>query len=140
VVSSDAANFRYPAVVLAALTVAALLLLNALQFSFHARRHLWSAEDVHAWFPDVGAHAQWEDHQRQKQADGYDIWKRWASCAAGFYNGGIVALLVGLAFALPPISGEGAAQLTRWISFWIALVAALVETGWTLISYRRDRR
>ncbi len=131
VVADDAANFRWPGWALLALTTAAVLLLNAVQCGFHARRHLWSADDVHSWMPDLKDHPDWEEQLQQRQHQDYRTWRRWVGWTVRLYNAGIVALLAGLALALPPPHGDGLQQTLRWVAFAIAVAVVLVEVTWT---------
>ncbi|MGY1608371.1 MULTISPECIES: hypothetical protein [unclassified Geodermatophilus] len=132
VVADDAANFRWPGWALLALTTAAVLLLNAVQCGFHARRYLWSADDANNWMPDLKDHAGWEEHLQQQQHEDYDSWRQWVKWTIRLYNAGIVALLAGLALALPPPHGDGLQQTLRWVAFAIAVTVALVEFAWTV--------
>ena len=102
IVRDDAANFRWPGAVTLALAVAAVLLVGAVQCAYNARQYLWSSADVADWWPDMQEGSDREQLLRDQQAEAFHRWEAWTKWTRITYDLGILALLAGLALALPP--------------------------------------
>jgi hypothetical protein len=53
VVGADSAKFRWPGATILGLTLAAIMLIGAVQCAFNGRAYLWSESNVREWWPDV---------------------------------------------------------------------------------------
>lgn len=135
VIASDPSHFRWPGAAMLALTIAAVLLVNALQCSFHARRDLWSADDVRAWWPELDEHPEWEERLRHEQDAAFRRWQQWSGWTTRLYNAGILALLIGLVCVLPPVEG-GSNQVYRWLATAFAGAATVGELIWIVTTKR----
>lgn len=139
VVSDDAANFRWPGAVMLALATAAVLLVAAVQCGYSARQYLWSPAEVSAWWPDLEGGSQREALLRDEQAEAFGRWVAWTRWTRVVYDTGILALLAGLALALPPPHGTGTQESLRWVASAVAFVACAGEGTWiVMVSWRRS--
>lgn len=136
-VSDDSANFRWPGTVVFALAAAAVLLIAAVQFGYNARRYFWSAANVREWWPDVAEDSDREAVLREEQAIAFDQWKTWTLWMRMTYNLGVLALLVGLALALPPRYGTDTQADWRWAAVWLVLAGCAVEASWIVVGFLR---
>lgn len=131
------ASVRWPGLSLLVLTLAASALVASLQFGFHARRHLYSAEDLHAWVQTDASTAEVTRYWQGVQERDLAYWRRWSHRARWTYNGGIVLLAAGVALALaPPNSVGGIDAVFRWSAAGIAALAAGSEGIWWWSSRR----
>lgn len=128
--SDDAANFRWPGATIAALAIAAIVLILAVQFAYHARIYLseWSdRKDKESLVPYQGnssnADAQEDDDDCKRGL----FWARWTRRA---YDTGLVALLAGLGFAVAPHHAAGKEADLRWSVTCLAFVACIYEVVW----------
>jgi hypothetical protein len=134
VVSDDAANFRWPGVTIAALAIAAIVLILAVQFAYHARIYLseWSdRKDKESLVPSQGNSSD-ADAQGITQKDDDDCerglsWARWTRRA---YDTGLVALLLGLGSAVAPHHAAGIEADLRWSVTVLAFVTCIYEVAW----------
>lgn len=136
VVSDDAANFRWPGATILALTVAAIVLIAAVQLAYHARislSELSGREGSLAPSQDIG-HSETDTQQIRQQRDGYykqGLWRtqltRWA------YNIGLLSLLVGLGLAVAPLHATGVQADLRRVASGLAFLAAVAELVWTVV-------
>ena len=136
VVSDDAANFRWPGATILVLTVAAVVLIAAVQFAYHARISLaeLSGRDGSP-APSQGiSHSETDTQQISEQQDG--CYKqgltrtkrtRWA------YDIGLFALLAGLGLAVAPLRAIGVQADLRWGAFGLAFLATVLELVWTVV-------
>ena len=136
-VSDDAGNFRWPGAVMLALTIAAATLIGTVQCAYNARQYLWSAADVTSWWPDIENGSQREELLRHEQSKAFHRWEAWARWTRTTYDCGILALLVGLALALPPQHGAGAQESLRWVASGMAFAACAGEVSWIVTEYWR---
>lgn len=98
--SDDAEKFRWPGPAVLGLTTAVVTLIAAVQCAKYAGER---GRSNAAW---------WHRYMRR------------------FYHFGIIALLLGLSFALAPPRDAGLPQAAlRWVASVLALVAAAIETG-----------
>lgn len=108
VVSDDDGSFRWPGLTILVLTVAALILLGAVQCAYHARLYL-SKDD-----PD------------------YDKASFWVSWTRALYDIGLLALLAGLGLVVAPLHDTGGEAGFRWTAACVALCACVVQFVWKL--------
>jgi hypothetical protein len=109
IVSDDAANFRWPGATVLALTVAAPVLIVAVQCAYHARVYLSQ-----------------EDPGREKGLN----WARWTR---RFYDVGIFAMLSGVALVVVPRGATDIQAGFRWAAFGLACIACLGEVIWVVL-------
>jgi hypothetical protein len=139
VVSDDSGNFRWPGAVILALAIAAAALIAAVQCAYNARQYLWSSDDVLHWWPDMKEGSDREKLLRAEQSEGLHRWEFWARWTRITYDCGILALLAGLAFALPPEHGIGTQNSLRWIASGVVFVACASEAFWIVaVAWRRS--
>ncbi len=102
-ISGDADHFRRPGLTALALTLASVLLILAVQSAKYAdpKRH-----------PAPGRHWSTE---------------RWHLVMRNSYHAGIVALLLGLAFALAPKQATAGQDALRWAASYLAFAACGAE-------------
>ena len=129
-VSDDAGNFRWPGAVVLALAIAAVALIGTVQCAYNARQYLWSADDVHSWWPDMEEGSERERLLRDEQAEAFHRWEAWARWTRVTYNCGILALLAGLALALPPQHDIGTQGSLRWAASGVTFAACAGEVYW----------
>ena len=140
VVSDDARNFRWPGAAILALAVAAVVLIGAVQCGYNARQYLWSGADVHSWWPEMQGGSELETLLAGEQADAFGRWQAWSSWTRLTYDCGILALLAGLALALPPQHEMGLQNALRWTASGVAFVACAGEAYWIIKgSWARSR-
>jgi hypothetical protein len=138
-VSDDAGNFRWPGAVVLALAIAAATLIGAVQCAYNARQYLWSADDVHNWWPDMEEGSERERLLRGEQSEAFHRWEAWARWTRITYNCGILALLAGLALALPPQHGVGMQDGLRWAASGLTFAACAGEAYWiAAVAWRRS--
>jgi hypothetical protein len=122
IVSDDAANFRWPGAAILALTIAAVVLIAAVQCAYHARIYLSDKSGRE----DAGS----QDERSQQQDGDYQLgltWTRWTQRA---YHYGIVALLAGLALAVAPHHPTGIQGTLQWFAAGVAFAACAGEASW----------
>lgn len=122
-------GLRWPGLAILALTMAAILLIGSIQFSFIARQYIWSPNDVKNWWPDMHEGTPREIRLRDEQARSLVDWMRWSSRMRISYNSGIVLLLGGLGSALAPDS-DAAQPVFRWAATGFAFGACAGESWW----------
>jgi hypothetical protein len=130
VVSDDAAMFRWPGLAILALTLAAVVLIAAVQFAQVARRCYKARADL----PTSGRRRNEQSDLVPKfTEDGYDEraealhQAQWMSkWTRRLYHWGIVALLLGLALALAPKQG-GIEGGLRWLAVATAAVVLILQ-------------
>ena len=138
VISDDADHFRWPGAAALGLTVAAVLFIGAVQCAYSARQYLWSADDASQWWPEMKKDSETEALLAGEQSESFQQWESWASWTRWTYNCGILALLIGLGFALPPQDKAGQMGL-RWAAVGVAFAACIAEVVWIILStWRRS--
>jgi hypothetical protein len=140
VVSDDSANFRWPGATEFALVAAAAMLIGAVQCGFSARQYLWSGADVRDWWPDMQEGSARETILREQQTLAFDRWKIWSMWMRITYNFGILALLAGLALALPPQHDSDVQASWRWAAVGLAFAAfaaCAAELCWIIVGFWR---
>jgi hypothetical protein len=135
-IAANTSHFRWAGAAVLTLTIATLLLVNAVQCNFHARRNLWSPDDVRNWWPELSEHADWEERLREEQAAALRRWRTWSVWTTRLYNAGICTLLIGLGCALAPAEG-GSVGACRWAAAVCAFAAAAGELAWAIATSRR---
>lgn len=137
VVADGADHFRWPGAVLLALGSAAVILIGTVQCAYNARQYLWSASDVSTWWPDMKEGSERETLLRGEQSAAFRRWQEWARWTRITYDCGILALLVGLALALPPQHGTSTQDNLRWAACGVAFAACAGEAGWIVTGHFR---
>ena len=137
VIVDDSANFRWPGVGILALSIAAISFFGALEASFNAKRYIWSPADVAEWFPEIVTQPNDEKILRAEQREAFERWVKWAGWSRRLYNGGVLALLLGLGFSISPPPGAHVEGTLRWVSASVMFTAFIVEFAWTMASIRR---
>jgi hypothetical protein len=140
VVSSAAAEFRWPGAAVLALATAAVALLGAMQFTYMTRQFLWSAADVAQWWPEADSDAELAARLREEQADSFRRWEIWARWTRAAHGTGILILLAGLALALPPPHDGTTQDALRWAAFWVAAVGCAAEAAFMAAWFGRRSR
>jgi hypothetical protein len=135
VVADDAGHFRWPGAIMLALCIAAVVLIGAVQCAYNARQYLWSASEVSNWWPDMKENWRREELLREEQDAGFHRWQVWARRTRITYDFGILALLAGLALALPPQHGTGVQNSLRWVACGVAFAACAGEAFWIAMGY-----
>jgi hypothetical protein len=137
-------QFRWPGLTLLLLVLAALALIASIQLSYHARRYLYSYQDLNDWYSQE--FVEWNDKHaveahrfRPKQQRDFDLWEKINERAVHSFNIGTVLLGMGLAAALAPPDG-GKQAVWRWIAAALVTAAALVETTWIANMYIRKKQ
>jgi hypothetical protein len=130
VVSEDAASFRWPGPVILALTVAAAVLIAAVQFAQVARREFATRSDLplsgRVYHQDTDPVPDFTPEGYEQRADALVAAERAYGSARHAYHCGVFALLIGLALALAPKPGTGLTEsVFRWFSVGLALTAFL---------------
>lgn len=139
VVSDDSGNFRWPGAGILAFSVAAILFLGALEANFNARRFIWSSADVAAWWPEIKADSTDEDKLRAEQGQAFARWRTWIRWARRMYNGGVLALLIGLSSVIPPPPGPHVEAALRWVAAGVVSAAFVTELVWMIVATRAVR-
>lgn len=137
VVSDDSANFRWPGATVFALAAAAVLLIGAVQLGYNARQYLWSAADVREWWPDMVDNSDRETILREEQALAFARWNIWTTWMRITYNVGILALLSGLALALPPRHDTDVQGSWRWAAVGLVFAGCAAEACWIFSGFWR---
>jgi drug/metabolite transporter (DMT)-like permease len=109
VVSDDPAKFLWPGATILVLAFAALALIVAVQFAYHA----------HVYLPEQGP-----DQEK-------GLW--WARRTRWFYDAGLLALLAGLALVVAPHHVAGIQDYFRLAAVVLACAALLCEVAWLLL-------
>jgi len=109
VVSEDPTNFRWPGATTLVLAFAAVVLIVAVQCSYHAHVYL-SKHDP--------------DHKKGVT---------WAKRTRGFYDAGLLALILGLALIVAPHGAIGIQGAFRWIAVALAVLAFIGEVIWLVV-------
>ena len=136
VVSDDAANFRWPGATILAFTVAAVVLIAAVQLAYHARislSELSGREGSPAPSQDI-SHSQTATQQiRQPQDSNYKQGLTRTKRTRRAYDSGLLALLVGLGLAVAPLRATGLQADFRWGASGLAFLAAVLELVWIVV-------
>ncbi|MBN0046926.1 hypothetical protein JS756_22985 [Streptomyces actuosus] len=127
-----AGDVRWPDLAALLFLLAAALLVFAVQAVFWARRHLVTAQDLMAWWPD------WEQPYRRSQLiDELKLSKvyfdAWSNRARRAYSLGLLSLLSGLTVVAVPAGPTGAAPNLRWAAVALGTAATLTEAAWVVL-------
>ena len=128
VVADDAQNFRWSGWTVLFLAIAAVVLIAAVQFAYHARIALSE------WCEQVDAKVMSTPSQdlRHQDAD-YRQGVHWAKWTRGAYDFGLLALLLGLGLAVAPYHVTGGEANTRWFAAAFAFLACVLEFIWIVM-------
>jgi hypothetical protein len=110
-ISGDAARYRWPGLTVLALTLAAILLILAVQSAKYAYPTPGPAPGAR---PPAGRGRHWPA-------------ERWRLVMRNSYHAGIVALLLGLAFALAPKQAAPGQDVLRWAASYLAFATCAAE-------------
>jgi hypothetical protein len=128
VVADDAQNFRWSGSTVLFLAVAAVVLIAAVQFSYHARIALseWceqvDGKELSAFSQDI----------RQRNED-YGRGVFWAKLTRLAYDVGLLTLLLGLGLAVAPYHVAGGEAKARWCAAALAFFACFAEFIWIVV-------
>jgi hypothetical protein len=139
VISEDAGSFRWPGAAILGFTIAAVMLIGTVQCAFNARQYIWSGADVRAWWPDMKENSEREERLRAEQDWAFGRWQTWTAWTRGTYALGILALLIALAFALPP-HNLGTQDGLRWTASGVAFAASAGEACWIVTNFWQASR
>ena len=131
VVSDDAVNFRWPGAAILAFTIAAVVLIIAVQCAYHARIYLSELTDQKD--QEVSPVSTRDVNGRQQDHDHYELGLNWTNWTQRSYHTGIVALLIGLALAVAPYHATGVGAGFQWLATGLAFAASVGEAAaWTV--------
>lgn len=133
-VISSPEHFGAENVALCFLVLAAVGLIACTECAFVARQYAVAPRQLEEWWPDPDP-LRLADEQHKAAA----AFKRWAACARGSYDIGIVALAVGMAAALVPHGGLDSAPPWRLASFALAVAGVFGEAIAILVTVSHDR-
>ena len=128
VVADDAQNFRWSGWTILPLAIAAVVLIAAVQFAYHARIALseWCERE------DGKGLSAPSQVIRQLDAD-YKRGVFWAKRTRWAYDVGLLALLLGLGLAVAPYHVTGGEANARWCAAAFAFLACVLEFLWTIV-------
>lgn len=106
---------------------------TAIEASFNARRHIWSAADVAYWWPEVTAGSRTAKNLRVEQNDAFGRRTQWVGWARRMYDPGLLALLLGLSSAIPPPPGIDTEAPLRWVASGAVCAASVAELAWMIV-------
>ena len=128
VVADDAQNFRWSGWTVLSLAVAAVVLIAAVQFAYHARIALSE------WCEREDGKGLSIPSQVIRQQDAYYkrgvFWTKWTRVT---YDVGLFALLLGLGLAVAPYHVTGGEARARWLAAAFAFLACVLEFLWTVV-------
>jgi MFS family permease len=119
-------GLRWPSATLAVLAAAAALLIATVQLGFWARQWHVTPAELESWWPDHDEQDRWEQ-LRSDQAFYAENFRLAAAWVRRTYNGGILALLIGLGLAFVP---QGHVTLSRAVGIGVFAAAGLLELVW----------
>jgi hypothetical protein len=130
VVSDDAAEFRWPGPAILALTVAAVVLIAAVQFAQVAGRSYKARADLPISGRKYNVHKdpmpEFEEEGYKERANAFAQAQRMSKWTRNLYHVGTDALLLGLALALAPKQG-GVEGVLRWCAFGVAAAVFILQ-------------
>lgn len=124
--------FLLPGPTLLMLVLSAMSLIYSIQLAYHARKFLYSQQDVLDWYGAdiINQPLLWKELRRAQSTD-FKVWERYIRGANRYFNRGTVFLAFGVAAALAP--GKGSSQPPwRWCAAGIVLLCAIGEIAWQL--------
>ncbi|MGW6731126.1 hypothetical protein [Streptomyces sp. NPDC055013] len=130
VLGADSEKFRWPALSMLMLTLAAIALAASIQLALRGRRFLYSADEVRSWAvspngPDSETDAAEAEITAAAQMADYEQWFDLSGRAALAYQTGLALLGLGLASILAPLAKATTSDaVLRWIAAG-AVVSAL---------------
>jgi hypothetical protein len=137
VVSDDAANFRWSGATILALAIAAVVLIAAVQFAYHARIALSESSDQEdgqeSPVPSQGNSHNDANTQQIQQHNDYNRGLAWIRRTRWAYDVGLLSLLAGLGLAVAPYHVDGTEAFLRWLASGLAFFACALELRWTVV-------
>ncbi|MCI3275990.1 hypothetical protein [Streptomyces cylindrosporus] len=122
--------FLLPGPTLLVLVLSAMALIYSIQLAYHARKFLYSQQDVLDWFGAeiIDNDLLWQE-LREAQSGDYKLWERYNNQANRLFNWGTVLLGFGVVAALAP--GRDSSQpYWRWSAAGIVLACTFGEIYW----------
>ncbi|QUC56238.1 hypothetical protein IOD14_05225 [Streptomyces sp. A2-16] len=114
---------------LLALVLSAMALIFSIQLAYHARKFLYSGQDVYDWHRLEDPDEQTLAELRIEQYNDFRTWTKYNNRANSLFNKGTVLLAFGVAAALAP--GPASDQRWwRWGAAFIVLLCAIGEIYW----------
>jgi hypothetical protein len=113
------------------LVLSAAALIFSIQLAYHARKFLYSRQDVLDWYgldPDVGESEELEKLSRAQSND-FKTWDKYNNLATRYFNQGTVLLGIGVAGALAP-GADSSQQKWRWAAAGFILACTFGEIYW----------
>ncbi|NVK81577.1 hypothetical protein [Streptomyces morookaense] len=142
VLGADSDKFRWPALSMLMLTLAALALATSIQVALHGRRFLYTVDEARSWgaSPDGNAPgAASAGLTVEAQAADFELWVKLSGRATWAYQIGLALLKLGLACILaPPANATPSDSVIRWIASGAVVCALCVHI--ILISKRVRER
>jgi hypothetical protein len=135
-------DLRWPDMALLLLSVAIVLLVLVVQFTFRARQYAATPSQVKEWWPDFDHNPERQQRVREELAVYLACHRWWTTRARGLYNAAIGVLLLGLAVVLvptrpiSPLRGASIAAVLAGLGVEVLLLAA----GWLLAPPRAGLR
>lgn len=132
VAADDAQNFRWSGGTVLFLAIAAVVLIAAVQFAYHARIALseWCEREDEKEREKVLSTPSQEIRQRDAE---YQRGVFWTKLTRGAYDVGLLALLLGLGLAVAPYHVTGGEANARWWAAAFAFLACLAEFFWIVV-------
>ncbi|WP_416974556.1 hypothetical protein [Streptomyces sp. 4F14] len=121
--------FLFSGPTLLILVLSAMSLIFSIQLAYHARKFLYSRQDVYDWHEYEAADERTRLALRTKQYNDYRTWFRFNNKANLGFNTGTVLLAFGVAAALAP-GGDSSQKGWRWCAAGIVLACAFGEIYW----------
>ncbi|MEU7661712.1 hypothetical protein [Streptomyces lincolnensis] len=124
--------FLLPGPTLLMLVLSAMSLIYSIQLAYHARKFLYSQQDVLDWYgADIASQPLLWKELRRAQSTDFKVWERYIRGANRYFNRGTVLLAFGVAAALAP--GKDSNQPSwRWWAAGVVLLCAVGEISWQL--------
>ncbi|MET8977838.1 hypothetical protein ABZX85_19685 [Streptomyces sp. NPDC004539] len=122
--------FLFSGPTLLVLVLSTMSLIYSIQLAYHARKFLYSKEDVLDWYGhDLTKRPELFARLRAQQGDDYATWVFYNNKAMALFNVGTVLLGFGVAAALAPGKDSGQ-KIWRWGAAVIVLGCTFYEIYW----------
>jgi hypothetical protein len=128
VVADDAQSFRWSGWTVLPLAIAAVVLIAAIQFAYHARIALseWCERED-------GKELSAPSQDIRHQDDDYKRGVFWTKLTRAAHDVGLLALLLGLGLAVAPYHVTGGEANARWCAAIISFLACVAECLWIVV-------
>ncbi|MFF7642345.1 hypothetical protein [Streptomyces canus] len=111
------------------LVLSAMSLIFSIQLAYHARKFLYSRQDVYDWYEIGSSDEQALRKLRIGQFNDFRTWRKYNNRANSCFNTGSVLLAFGVAGALAP-GDDSTQRVWRWCAAGIVLACAFGEIYW----------